>query len=519
MAERTANLATHAASCPGRPAVVDAVTGTTITFRELDRSSRELAGHLAARGLSPGGTAAVLMRNTPRCFEALWACQRAGLHYVPLNWHLLPGEVAWMVADAGAGALLSSPDLGSLGSVAAAELRPPAAEILMGGPSACGPSACGPSASEPTGGAADRSPEVEGAVMLYSSGTTGRPKGIRRPLTGQPFGQPSFLDALLRDRYGFGPDTVYLCPAPLYHAAPLGWSMATHRLGGTVVLMDRFDPGELLDCVARYRVTHVQMVPTMFVRLLKLPEAERRDADLSSVRGVIHAAAPCPIEVKRQILDWWGPIVHEYYAGSEGNGLCAIGPHEWLARPGSVGRPVYGEVHIVGDDGGELPVGQVGTVYFGGTVPFEYHNDPDRTRQAFHPSGWSSLGDIGHVDEDRYLYLSGRRTDLIIIGGVNVYPREVEDVLVLHAAVADVAVVGEPHEELGQTVLAVVEPVDPDAAGPALEQALIEHCQAHLAGFKCPRRILFDEHLPRTATGKLANRLLLERLFPPAEHP
>lgn len=490
--------------------MIEAQSGRVLTYGQLDLRSRRLAGRLAGAGVAVGSTVAIVMENDPAYFEAVWAAQRAGVYYVPVNWHLTAQEVDYLVTDSGAGAVLCSPKLLPLVDVARTHLQPPALELVLtseGGD----PDDTAPPDGVPTGPSAP-SPEVDGAIMFYSSGTTGRPKGIRRPLSGRPFGAPGFLDKLLVERYGFGPDSVYLSPAPLYHAAPLGWSMAVHRIGGTVVVMDHFDPEALLVAIEQYRVTHVQLVPTMMVRLLKLPAERRAAADLSSLQMVVHAAAPCPVEVKRQMLAWLGPIVHEYYAGSEGNGLCAIGPEEWLAHPGSVGRPLFGELHIVGDDGNELPPGEVGTIYFGGTPPFEYHNDPEKTRQAFDAHGWSTLGDLGYVDPDGYLYLSDRRTNLVISGGVNIYPREVEDVLVLHPAVADVAVLGEPHEELGQQVVAFVELADPDTASDELADALIEHCRAHLAQFKCPRRIVFDQDLPRTPTGKLAKHRLLGRL-------
>jgi acyl-CoA synthetase (AMP-forming)/AMP-acid ligase II len=503
------SLVVHARTAGDRMAVVDATTGVGVRFRELDERSRRLAGRLAASGLGVGDTIAVLMGNEPATFETFWAAQRAGVYYVPLNWHLTAAEIAAIVADAGAGGLVVSHHLRAQAAAAIEVLQPPGVVLdVPDGPAGTTDRATLADGAVPPDGV---SPEVDGAVMLYSSGTTGRPKGIKRPITGRPFTGTSMLDHLMASRYGFGPDTVYLSPSPLYHAAPLGWSLGTQRHGGTVVIMERFDPVGLLDAIARYRVTHVQMVPTMFVRLLKLPEEVRAAADLSSLRCVIHAAAPCPVDVKRQVLAWWGPIVHEYYAGSEGNGLCAIGPEEWLAHPGSVGRALAGEVHIVGEDGRELGPGEVGTIYFSGMPRFEYHNDPDKTRQAFDDRGWSTLGDLGHLDEDGYLYLSDRRTNLIIVGGVNVYPREAEDVLVLHPAVADVAVIGLPHEELGQQVVAVVAAADPSQAGPELADELIEHCRRHLAAFKCPRLVLFDQDLPRTATGKLAKHRLIER--------
>jgi acyl-CoA synthetase (AMP-forming)/AMP-acid ligase II len=275
--------------------------------------------------------------------------------------------------------------------------------------------------------------------------------------------------------------------------------------------MERFDAVEALALIERYHVTHAQFVPTMFVRMLKLAREERERFDLSSLRAVIHAAAPCPVEVKRQMIDWWGLIIHEYYAGSEGNGFCAIESSDWLVHPGSVGRPVAGAVHVVGPDGHELPAGEVGVVYFEGGARFEYHNDPAKTADAYDGRGWSTLGDIGYLDTDGYLYLTDRQSHMIISGGVNIYPQEAEDVLLLHPAVADAAVIGVPHPEMGEEVKAVVQLVDPSAAGPELERELIDHCRTELAAFKCPRSVDFDAELPRLPTGKLAKRLLRDR--------
>jgi acyl-CoA synthetase (AMP-forming)/AMP-acid ligase II len=354
--------------------------------------------------------------------------------------------------------------------------------------------------------AADAVPdEHDGGWMFYSSGTTGRPKGILPPLPPAVLGAPSFLTQMLTGLFGFSADTVYLSPAPLYHASPAGWTTGTHRLGGTVVVMERFDPVELLAAVERHRVTHVQLVPTHMIRLLELPESVRRGFDLSSLERVVHAAAPCPVDVKRACIDWLGPIVHEYYSGSEGAGFCTIGPEEWLAHPGSVGRSMTGAIHILGDDREELPMGEEGEVWFETSRTFAYHRDPEKTAAAWDPRGWSWLGDIGRVDDEGYLYLTDRASHMIISGGVNIYPREAEDVLVAHPAVADVAVVGTPDPDMGEQVTAFVQLHD---GAHATEPELVEWCRARLSHFKCPREVRFVDQLPRLPTGKLLKRLL-----------
>jgi long-chain acyl-CoA synthetase len=306
---------------------------------------------------------------------------------------------------------------------------------------------------------------------------------------------------------------VYLSPAPLYHSAPLKFTMAVHRLGRTVVVMEHFDPLEYLKLIEQHRVTHSQVVPTMFVRLLKLPEADRRRYDLSSLRAVIHAAAPCPVPVKEQMIGWLGPVIHEYYAGTEGNGFCAIDSADWLAHRGSVGRALLGTIHILDDDGVELPAGEAGVIYFGGGPVFGYHNDPDKTAASRTKEGWSTLGDIGYLDGDGYLHLTDRKANMIISGGVNIYPQEAENLLTLHPKVADVAVFGVPNAEFGEEVKAVVQPVDVADAGPELERELIAYCRQHLADVKCPRSIDFEAEMPRAPTGKLYKRLLQDRYW------
>jgi acyl-CoA synthetase (AMP-forming)/AMP-acid ligase II len=353
--------------------------------------------------------------------------------------------------------------------------------------------------------------ESEGQWMFYSSGTTGQPKGILRPLSGEPYGAGQPSDHWLAAEHGFDASTVYLCPAPLYHAAPAIWSVMTLRVGGTVVVLESFDAQLTLACIERHRVTHAQFVPSMFVRLLRLPEAVRAAADVSSLRRVIHAAAPCPVSVKEQVIEWLGPIVHEFFGASEG-GYLAIGPEEWLAHKGSVGRAVGRGVHVLDDDGNECPPGVPGVIYLEAD-PIEYHGEPEKTAAAFHPNGWLTVGDIGYVDDEGYLFLTDRATHMIISGGVNIYPREAEDVLVGHPSVADAAVIGIPHEEMGEEVKAVVVPVDPAAAGPDLAAELVAHCRQHLAHHKCPRSVDFVDELPRLPTGKLLKRVLKERYW------
>jgi acyl-CoA synthetase (AMP-forming)/AMP-acid ligase II len=312
---------------------------------------------------------------------------------------------------------------------------------------------------------------------------------------------------LLTGLFGFTSDVVYLSPAPLYHAAPAGWTVGVQRLGGTAVVMERFEPLELLAAIERHRITHVQLVPTHMIRLLKLTEEERSRYDLSSLQMVVHAAAPCPVEVKQATLDWLGPIVHEFYSGSEGAGFTYIGPEDWLAHPGSVGKSMAGAIHILDEDGDELPVGEEGEVWFETNRTFEYHKDPAKTASVWdRDRGWSWLGDVGRVDEDGYLYLTDRASHMIISGGVNIYPREIEDVLVVHPAVADVGVLGTPDPDMGEQVTAFVQLA---GGASATEAELIEWCRNRLSHFKCPREVRFVDDLPRLPTGKLLKRLLV----------
>jgi long-chain acyl-CoA synthetase len=500
----------HAAATPDVPAIVMGATGETVTYAQLEDRSARLARALRARGLGTGDHIAVVMENNRQYLEVVWAAQRSGLHYTAVNSHLGPAEVQYILDDSGADAVVASRAMAEV--VAGLDLSAIGARVVVGG------DLPGFERYDDVVGAEDPGPlpdEHEGREMLYSSGTTGRPKGVQKPLPGTAFGDPSAAPVQLAQAisaYGIAPGCRYLSPAPLYHSAPLVYSMSMHRLGGTVVVMERFDPRLCLELIERHRVTHAQFVPTMFVRMLRLPPEERSRFDVSSLQVVLHAAAPCPVPVKRQMIEWWGPIIHEYYAGTEDIGSTFITADEWLTHPGSVGRPMD-ECHIVSDDGEVLGPGRPGIVYFAGGRPFEYHNDPDKTASISNERGWRTLGDIGYLDGDGYLYLTDRLAHMIVSGGVNIYPQEAENVLASHPAVADVAVIGVPDEEMGEAVKAVVQPTDPGAGGPQLEAELLAACRAELASYKCPRSVDFVDALPRDDNGKLYKRLLRERYW------
>jgi fatty-acyl-CoA synthase len=498
----------HAAHTPDRPAIVMGSSGTVVTYRELEERSTRLARALRSRGLQVGDHIAILMENCPAFVETAWAAQRSGLYYTAINRHLRASEVQYVLDDCGATALVTSSSMADV--VVSLNFSRIPVRVSVGADLASFERYEDVLAAE---SAARLDDECEGREMLYSSGTTGRPKGVRKPLPATPLGDPSAAPVqIARGLFGadVGDDVVYLSPAPLYHSAPLVFTMSWQRLGATVVVMEKFDPRECLELIQRHRVTHAQFVPTMFVRMLRLAPTERSDYDLSSLRNVIHSAAPCPVSVKRQMLDWWGPIIYEYYSGTEDVGSTFISPQEWLVHQGSVGRPVE-ECHIVGPDGDELDAGQVGVVYFAGGRSFEYHNDPDKTASAANAKGWRTLGDMGYLDEDGYLYLTDRQANMIISGGVNIYPQEAENVLAGHPAVADVAVFGVPDAEMGEAVKAVVQPVG--IAGDDLEGELIAYCRAQLATYKCPRTVDFVDELPRDPNGKLYKRLVRERYW------
>jgi fatty-acyl-CoA synthase len=500
----------HAERTPDVPAIIMATSGETSTFAELEDRSIRLARALRERGVTAGDHIAILMENNRQYLEVAWAAQRSGLHYTAINRHLRPAEVQYVLDDCGAVVLVASEQTTPV--VASLDLSRVRVRIAAVGEVPSFESYVDVIAAVSAGPLED---EREGREMLYSSGTTGRPKGVRKALPGTPFGDPSSAPVVVTrgiEAFGGRAGGVYLSPAPMYHSAPLVYCMSMHRLGASVVVMERFDPRLCLEVIERYRVTHAQFVPTMFVRLLRLPLAERSRYDLSTLESVIHGAAPCPVPVKRQMIDWWGPIINEYYAGTEDIGNTFISAVEWLAHPGSVGRPMA-ECHIVGPDGTEVHSGETGIVYFAGGRPFEYHNDPTKTASIANDKGWRTLGDIGRLDDDGYLYLTDRQAHMIISGGVNIYPQEAENVLAAHPAVVDVAVIGVPDPEMGETVKAVVQLTDAASASPELAEELIAYCRAELATYKCPRTVDFVAELPRDDNGKLYKRLLRERYW------
>jgi long-chain acyl-CoA synthetase len=500
---------THAATHPEKAAYVMAGSGRVVTYGELDARSNQLAQLFRARGLKSGDCIALYMENSAEYFEIAWGAQRAGLYYACISSKLTAPEAAYILADSGARMFFASAALASA-ALETAALAPDVAPVAVGGSIAGFADYAALRDAMPARPVAD---ETSGADMLYSSGTTGRPKGVKAALTGAPIDAMSPLQALASAVYGITAEAIYLSPAPLYHAAPLRWCMSVHKIGGTTIIMEKFDPEAYLALVERYGVTDTQLVPTMFVRMLKLPEEVRRRYNVSSLRMAVHAAAPCPVPIKEQMLDWWGPVIYEYYAGTEGNGFCTITPQEWLRKKGSVGKAVLGELKIVGEDGAERPAGEEGTVYFANGPAFEYHNAPEKTAETRHANGWTTLGDVGYVDEDGYLFLTDRKAFMIISGGVNIYPQELENLLVTHPKVADAAVFGVPNAEFGEEVKAVIQPLSMAEAGPELEAELMAFARASLSHVKCPRSIEFMAELPRHPTGKLYKRLLRDKYW------
>lgn len=498
---------------PGKPAAIRPSTGEVRTFRDLEDRSNQLAQLLYAHGLRPGGHVAMYLENNLTFFDVILACMRSGLYVTPINRYLPASEAAYIVGNCDAQALIASAALEQ--SEELGRLSPRAEIKLSVGGSVPG--------FEDFDAAIARHPaeklaeEQLGSFMLYSSGTTGKPKGIKRPLAGlsPQTGNPGMMATSAM--YAMDSSTVYLSPAPLYHSAPAGYTCAVIQAGGTVVVMDKFDAEPALELIQRHRVTHSMWVPTMFVRMLKLDPAVRARYDLSSLRCAIHAAAPCPVEVKHQMIAWWGPVIEEFYSSTEMAGYARITSKEWLERPGSIGRSQGRPFHICDEEGRELLPGESGTIYseMPSAIAFTYHKDEGKTVGASHPehADWMTVGDIGYLDEDGYLYLTDRKAFLIISGGVNIYPQQIEDALALHPKIADVAVIGVPNEELGEEVKAVVEPAPGVEPGEALAEEIKAFVREKLGRQLTPRSVDFTDELPRLPTGKLYKKALRDRYW------
>lgn len=511
---------THALERPNAVAIIMAASGESVSYAQLDQRSNQGAQLFRSLGLGVGESIALWMDNNASYLEICWAAHRAGLYFTPIPSHLTASEAAYIVNDCGAKVLLVSAQVNGVSELLQSNLLDSELEDKLNSLKVY---AVGQPLANTRDWQSERdqqavqciSDETAGQHMVYSSGTTGRPKGIWTPLSGAAADAPLSFVPMLEQQYGVTKQTIYLSPAPLYHAAPLVYCMNLHSIGGTVVILDKFSPATFMAAVEQYKVNCTQMVPTMFVRLLKLPVEVRESFDHSSLQTVVHAAAPCPVPIKQQMIDWWGPVLSEFYGGSEGIGATFISSQEWLQRRGSVGRAVRGILHVCDDHGVEQSAGEIGNVYFESELVFEYHNDPTKTQEARHPeyANWSTLGDVGYLDQDGYLYLTDRKSFMIISGGVNIYPQEIENLLVTHPKVADAAVFGVPNEDFGEEVKAVVQALDQDLVGAALEAELIDFCKQNLSSIKAPKSIDFEAQLPRMDNGKLYKKKLRERYW------
>ncbi|GAA4219514.1 long-chain acyl-CoA synthetase [Streptosporangium album] len=470
---------------PERRAVIDA-DGTVTTFGELLARVNQVSHGLRARGLTSGDVVAGVLPNSLDAVVMLMATGQVGLYYVPVNWHLTEAEIAYILADCDA-------------KVVVADHDHPVPGALTG--------TAGLAEGQPVTAPCDRS---AGAVMWYTSGTTGFPKGVQRPLSGaEPEAAIPLVAWFVGEVCDLRPgDEVHLVTSPMYHSAPCAHTMFALHLGHTLVIAPRFEPAVVLELIEKHRVTNAMMVPTMFHRMLRLPAEVRDSYDVSSLRQVIHTGAACPVAVKQQIMDWWGPVLYEYYGSTESTIAFSVKPHDWLKHPGTVGRPAPGfEARILDADGEEVPAGEPGMISIkSGLGRFTYRKDPAKTASSMR-GDWYTPGDIGFMDKDGFLFLCDRRTDLIISGGVNIYPAEIEAALLEHPAVADVAVIGVPDEEWGHSVVALVQPGP--GPRPTVEE-LLEHLGPRLARFKHPRVIEFRDELPRTPTGKLSRSRVRE---------
>lgn len=488
------------------PAYILADSGEEITYKTLAERICKGSQLFRSLNINHGDHIAILMENNSWYLSVIWAAQSAGLYYTCISTSLSAEELEFILNDCKARLLITSPKasqrLPQTHKLPFLEYRLMVQGLYEGFESyeflleqqknQLVSEAC------------------EGRQMLYSSGTTGRPKGVLLPLSGRKIGEADPFSEFMKSQFHFGPATMHYIPTPLYHAAPMVYCLAATRSGGTVVISEKFNELEVLSILEKYQISHTQWVPTMFVKLLKLPEELRAKFDPSHLKMVMHGAAPCPIPIKEAMISWWGPVLEEYYSGSEGCGVSVVSSEEWLQKKGTVGKPIIGTPHIVDEDGNELATGEIGNIYWEGGEDFSYNNDPAKTQKAYLPNGWSTYGDIGYLDKDGYLFLVDRQNDLMIIGGVNVYPQEAEDLLISHELVRDAAVFGIPHPEYGEEVKAIVQLLNQDQLRPDLETQLIEYCRQKLAKVKCPRSVEFRDYIPRTASGKLLRRILKE---------
>jgi fatty-acyl-CoA synthase len=493
---------------PDKPAIIMANSGETVSYRELDERSNQGAQLFRSLGLGKGDHICLMLENCRQFLEICWAAQRSGVVFTPVSTHLREAETRYILENCGAKVFIASASLEGVAGRIVEEPGNVQHFFMVGGVLPGFESWEAAIDTQPARPIADQG---NGAAMLYSSGTTGQPKGVYLPPSGDEYDTPHFLAERVAALFSFNEETVYLSPAPLYHAAPLHYNMMVSYQGGTSVIMEKFDPERALQLIEEHRVTHSQWVPIMFIRMLKLAPGVREKYDTGSLQFAIHAAAPCPIEVKEKMIEWWGPVIVEYYGATEGIGNTVIDSANWLTHKGSVGLSLVSELHILDDAGNELPVGEIGMVYFSGEEAiFEYHNEPEKTASAFNEKGWATTGDVGYVDEDGYLYLTDRKNFMIISGGVNIYPQEIENLLITHEKVADVAVFGIPNEAFGEEVKAVVEPVNWADATDEVARELIEWLRERLSHVKTPRSLDFREKLPRLDNGKLYKRQLIE---------
>ncbi|MBT8149805.1 MAG: acyl-CoA synthetase [Gammaproteobacteria bacterium] len=505
------HISTTAQTHPDKPAFLIAETGMTVSYAQLDIESNRIAHLFRSLGLRKNDHIALMLENRRELLEIAQAAIRSGIIFTPVSTHLRTEEIHYILKNCNARLFVTSNKF--------IDEFPSATESISKlthrynvdsdtDEDSAFASWRGALDHQPTDPIAD---ECLGMPMLYSSGTTGQPKGVLAKLPIDSIHELHPNMAAFSAAFGFSADSVYLSPAPLYHAAPLHYCLMVMQLGGTCIVMQAFDPEYALQTIETYRATHSQWVPIMFIRMLKLPAEVRAKYDVGSLQFAIHAAAPCPIEIKQQMIDWWGPIIVEYYSGSEGAGMTIIDSASWLTHKGSVGPALVGKIRIVSDEGQVLPAGEVGTVYFADGAEFEYYDEPEKTAGARNKQGWATLGDVGYLDDDGYLYLTDRKNFMIISGGVNIYPQEIENLLITHPKVADVAVFGIPSEEFGEEVKAVVQLLNPKESSAALAEALKEWTKERLSKIKTPRSIDFTTKLPRMDNGKLYKRRLVEQ--------